>query len=106
MRLFSIRNAATLDLAETIEDNVEARTRARKNGRTETRLRLSDKEFKAVSDYVNEIIIGRFLRESGFEVLITPDAKIHVHPEDTPIHPLLTRRLKLDTDGSIDNFKL
>lgn len=106
IRMFSIRNSAILDLAEAIEDNVEAREKARSKQRKETRLRLSEQEFKSISDYINEIIIARFLRESGFEVLITPDAKIRMHPEDTPVHPMLTRSLRLDTDGSLDNFKL
>ena len=102
--MFSTRNTAVLDLAEAIEDNTEARQRAREKNRKETRTRLSEKEFKSLGDYINELLIARFLRESNFEVLITPDAKVYVHPEDTPVHPLLTRHLRLDTDGSIKNF--
>jgi hypothetical protein len=107
IKTYSVKSKMVLQIAENIADNLDARNEAVRNGRKDPgRLRLSETDFKSIENYVNELMIARFLRESDFEVFISPEAMIKVTLNDTPVHPYQTRRLKLNSIEGIENFKL
>lgn len=107
IKTYSVKSKMVLELAESIADNLDARNEAARNKRKDPgRLRLSETDFKSIENYVNELMIARFLRESDFEVFISPEATIKITLNDTPVHPYQTRRLKLNSIEGIENFKL
>jgi len=107
IKTYSVKSKMVLQIAENIADNLDARNEAVRNGRKDPgRLRLSETDFKSIENYVNELMIARFLRESDFEVFISPEAMIKITLNDTPVHPYQTRRLKLNSIEGIENFKL
>lgn len=89
---FSIKNRTVWDLANKIEGSTKYYT-------------MSESDFRALQNYINDVLIATFLKESKFEVFISPDAKIITSITGDKNYSLETRRLKLDSAINVAAFK-
>ena len=93
MNLFSVKNRATLLLADKIEEATSNNTH------------LSEKDFKELQNYINEIFIARFLKDSNFSVFISPEVRTIASFTSSKNYALETRVLKLDSAINVAAFK-
>ena len=92
---FSIKAKTTLSLADAVE----------KESSGQYSVTLNEDEFNALYDYVGDLLIARFLKESDFEFWVTPDAyMIRSYTGETSL-PEQLRRIKLNSSDNIEVFK-
>ena len=94
LKEFSIKNRTVWNLADEIELANSSRN-----------YHMSEKEFKSLQDYVNDVLIATFLKESQFEVFIAPDVKLITSITGNKNYSLETRKLRLDSAINVAAFK-
>lgn len=94
---FSVKAKTALSLADAVEQECS------KDQNFE--VKLSEEEFNALYDYVGDLLIARFLKESGFEFWVMPDAYMIDKYTGEASLPEQLRRIKLDSSDNIEAFK-
>ena len=92
LNIFSIKNRTVWKLADLIENTTDFYT-------------MSENDFRSLQNYINDVLIATFLKESQFEVFISPDAKIITSITGDKNYSLETRKLKLDSAQNVAAFK-
>lgn len=94
---FSVKAKTALSLADAVEQECS------KDQNFD--IKLSEEEFNALYDYVGDLLIARFLKESGFEFWVMPDAYMIRKYTGEANLPEQLRRIKLDSSDNIEAFK-
>ena len=89
---FSIKNRSVYNLANEIESNSKS-------------YKMSESEFKSLQNYVNDVLIASFLKDSEFEVFISPEVKLITSIAADKNYSLETRKLRLDSSVNVAAFK-
>jgi hypothetical protein len=89
---FSVKNRSVYNLANEIESSVKS-------------YKMSESEFKSLQNYVNDVLIASFLRDSEFEVFISPEVKLITSIASDKNYSLETRKLRLDSAVNVAAFK-